>query len=297
MSTAVAHLLIILTSLIIAATFVVAALITDQLDPELLTLIRFLLAVVLFCPWMLFRFGWRTTFTVAPRKLFRCALVSLCLTGFFIGMFHALRYTTALNTSVIYTLVPVISSLFSLLLVGERQSGRLLLALATGLIGALWVLCEGQISRLAALDWGYGDRIFALACVAIGLYPPLIKRFFSRGESMEVVTWWILVTGSGWLLAVTGGRLYDFVPASVSVGVWLGIGYLALFASIISFYFTQLCVPVLGATRVMAWSYTYPALVLLYDLLLGNPLPPPEALPGVAIVCLAMLLLSVNQPK
>ncbi len=286
-----AHAFTIFTSLLIASTFVVGAKITRGLDPAVLTLVRFIVAAALFCPWIFLRFGWRTTFTVPLRTLLRCSIVSLCLTGFFIGMFYALRYTTALNTSVIYTLVPALSSLFSLLLVREAISLWRGSALLLGLAGALWVLCDGQLSILFTMHWGYGDKIFALACLAMSLYTPLIKLFFKADDTMEVITWWILVSGMVWMALAAGHQLLHTDLVSIDVGVWLGILYLAIFTTIVSFYLVQVCVPVLGPTRVMAYSYTYPALVLLYDLLLGHGMPQPAALPGVGIVCLAMLLL------
>ena len=63
-------------------------------------------------------------------------------------MFLALRYTTALNTSVIFTLVPSMSGIYAMILVRERLPGAQLAALAVGMIGAIWVIFRGDLDLL-----------------------------------------------------------------------------------------------------------------------------------------------------
>ena len=73
--------------------------------------------------------------------------------------------------------------------------------------------------------------------------------------------------------------------------VWLGIIYLAIFSTIITFYLTHIATIYLGPTRVMAYSYFYPALVLAINWGLGKGLPPAIILPGILVVSLATIVL------
>jgi len=70
--------------------------------------------------------------------------------------------------------------------------------------------------------------------------------------------------------------------------VWLGIAYLALFTTVITFFLTQYAVPYIGPTKVMAYSYLYPGLVLLIDLVLGHGWPSGSVIPGILMVLAAM---------
>ncbi len=300
------------TSLIIASSFVVGAAITDGLEPALLTLVRFLLSMAFFAPWIGVRFGWRRIFCCPWPLFLRCGAISFCLVAFFVGMFYALRFTSALNTSVIYTLVPAMSALLSFLLVKERFSRQVIFALFLGLVGAVWVIFEGRLSLLWTLSWGYGDMVFAVACVVMAFYTPLLK-FLYRGEEMEEITYWILVSGSVWLLLYVGGRsvytnglsaLLQVSPmamiafcAAIPFSLWAGIVYLVLFSTILSFYLTQIAIPHLGPTRVIAFSYSYPALVLVIEFFLGHGLPSPQVLPGVAIICFSMMVMLVRNQE
>lgn len=286
------HFLMTISATLVSTSFTVGAAVANQLDPAVLTLLRFSLASVLLSPLIHRRYSLKTTWSM----LGRCAIISGCLVIFFWCMFLALRYTTALSTSVIFTFVPSISGVYALVLVKERLRKPQLIALVLGLIGSLWVIFRGDVNMLLAMEWNRGDVIFLAGCFCMGMYTPLVQ-LLHRGESMLVMTFWVLVTGSCWLLIFGGHRLLA-VDWSVIEGVtWTGIFYLALFTTIITFFLTQYCIPHIGSTRAMAYSYLYPGLVLLIDLVLGNGLPPLRVLPGVAVVLMAMVVLQYSCRK
>ena len=280
------HVLMVISAILVSTSFTVGAAITSELDPAVLTLVRFTLAACIFGPWVHFNYG--LGFSVS---LFcRCALISGCLVIFFCCMFLSLRYTSALNTSVIFALVPSISGGYALLFVGERLRKEQLLALAFGVVGVVWVIFRGDLSLFFAMEWNKGDLIFLGGCFAMGLYTPLVK-ILHRGEPMAIMTFWVLVTGSLWLLLFAGGNMATVNWGAVPAFAWIGIGYLAIFTTIITFFLTQFAVPYLGPTRVTSYSYLYPGFVLVIDLLLGHGLPPLRVIPGILVVLAAMVVL------
>ena len=275
-----------LAAILVSTSFTVGKAIASGLDPIILTLVRFLLAALLFLPYVHGRFG-----LVWPgwRPLGRYSVISGALVMFFWLMFESLRYTTAFNTSVIFTLVPGISGMYSAVLLRERLGRYRLVALALAMAGALWVIFQGEIARLLALELGRGDIIFFIGCLFMAAYTPLI-RLLHRGEPMAVMTFWVLVTGSIWLLPPGLDRLPAVHWHEVASKVWWGILYLAIFCTIITFFLTQVATMRLGPTRVMAYSYLYPPLVLAIDWFYGHGLPPARTLPGVLVIILAMVV-------
>lgn len=278
------HVLMVVCATLVSTSFVVGEHIAKDLDPAVLTLVRFVLAASFLFPVI----ALRASFQV--RALWRYALISGSLVIFFWCMFLSLRYTTALNTSVLFTTVPAISALYSAVLVRERLSRIRIAALMFGLFGALWVIFRGERSLLLELAWNRGDVIFFIGCLAMGMYTPLVRLLY-HGERMEVMTFWILITGSLWLLPLSGFQLTRIDLALVPVSVWWWIGYLSFFTTLVSFYLTQYAIPFIGPTRVMAYSYLYPGLVLLIEIILGRGLPELKVLPGIAIILIAMFFL------
>ncbi|MHB1351526.1 MAG: DMT family transporter [Desulfobulbaceae bacterium] len=289
------HLLMLLAAILVSTSFTVGKAIANGLDPIILTLVRFILAALLFLPYVQRRFGLPWPGWAA---LGRYSVISGALVMFFWLMFESLRFTSAFNTSVIFTLVPGISGMYSAVLLRERLGRYRLIALALAMVGALWVIFQGDIGRLFALELGRGDIIFFIGCLFMAAYTPLIK-LLHRGEAMAVMTFWILATGSLWLAVPALDRLAEVQWHEVAPRVWWGILYLAIFCTIITFFLTQVATMRLGPTRVMAYSYLYPPLVLAIEWLYGHGLPPVQGIIGVPVIVLAMVVVQrgVNLEK
>jgi len=281
------HCLMLIASLIVSSSFTVGKAITYGLEPSVLLLVRYTVAVVCLAPIVVINHG----FSLPPaRRLFGYSLISASTVGFFWCMFESLRYTNALNTSVIFTLVPGISGIYSAVFFKERLGRGRLWALFFGMAGALWVIFRGDISRFLTLEVNYGDLLFLAGCFMMAAYTPLVKHIHKQ-ESMVVMTFWVLVTGTFWLLLLSFSGLGAANWQDVEAKVWVGIVYLAVFSTIITFYLTHISTLYLGPTRVMAYSYFYPVFVLVINWGLGEGLPPAAIIPGVAVVTLATVVL------
>ncbi|NNK94374.1 MAG: DMT family transporter, partial [Desulfobacterales bacterium] len=247
------HLLMLVCATLVSTSFIVGKIIAATLDPAALTLVRFIIAALILLPIIARRHGVQTT----RKALLRYGLISGSLVIFFWCMFLSLRYTSALNTSVLFTLVPGLSGMYAALIVKERLGRARLLALSIGLVGAIWVIFRGDLQELLSLSWNRGDSIFFAGCLAMGLYTPLVKMLH-RGEPMEVMTFWVLVTGIVWLLPIGGFALTQVTWSGVPASTWAWVVYLAVFSTVVSFYITQFAIPIIGPTRTMAYSYLYP---------------------------------------
>lgn len=285
------HGAMLLAALLVSTSFTVGKAITPFMDPVVLTLVRFVLATVLFAPYVGRRFGLAWPGAAA---LVRYGLISGALVGFFWLMFLALRTTNALHTGVIFTTVPGISGIYSWFLLRERLGGYRLAALALAMTGALWVIFEGDLQRLRGLELIPGDLLFFAGCLLMALYMPLVK-LLHRGEPMAVMTFWILATGSLWLLLFATLTWPAAPMAAIPGRVWLGIAYLALFTTIVTFFISQWATLHLGPTRVMAYSYLYPPLIVLIEWGLGHDFPPPKTLVGVLLILPAMVIVQQGQ--
>ena len=281
------HGQVLLARALVATSFPVVAAITHGLAPENLTLLRFALATLLFAPYII----WRHGFTIPPaRVLAGYAAIGGCLVTFFWCMFAALRLTTALNASALFTVLPGFAAVYAAILVRERLGGRRLVAVVLGAVGALWVVFRGDLELFLSLGLNKGDLIFLAGMLAMGLYTPLVRRLHGN-EPAGVMTFWTMATGTVWLLLLNNWAVFQTDWAAVEGQVLVGIAYLAVFTTIISFFIVQHGTLRLGPTRVMSYSYLTPAFVVLIEWAMGKGLPSPMTLPGVAIIVAAMFVL------
>lgn len=277
------HAQMIFSQTLIATSFPVGAAITHGLDPALLTLLRFALAAALFAPVVYLRHGLTLP---RPGALAGYATISFCLVAFFWCMFEALRTTTALNTGALITLAPGISAVFAAFLIHERLGAHRLVAVGCGLVGALWVVFRGDLDLLLSLTLNRGDLIFFAGCIMFGLYGPLVKRLH-RLEPAAVMTLWVLIIGTGWLVLLNGPAIWRNDWSGVDATVFAGIAYLAVFTTIITFFIAQHGTLHIGPTRASSYIYLIPALVVIIEFLAGKGLPSPAVLPGILIIFVA----------
>ncbi|MCL2790301.1 MAG: DMT family transporter [Desulfobulbus sp.] len=287
----VVHGYMFISTALVATSFTVGKAITPFLDPVVLTFIRFVLAALLFAPYVSHRFGLRRPDRSA---IVRYSLISGSLAGFFWLMFLSLQMTTPLNTGAIFTTVPGIAGICSWLLLKERLGMYRIAALLLAMIGALWVIFEGDPAQVRQMAFNRGDLLFFCGCLLMALYIPLVK-LFHRGEPMAVMTWWILITGCGWLLLFSLTKLPGIPWQTVPATVWFGIGYLAFFTTIVTFFIAQWSSLHLGPTRVAAYSYLYPPLIVLIEWCVHQTLPSLHTMLGIAIILPAMLIVQKKE--
>lgn len=281
------HLLMMVATIFVATSFPVSYAIADELDSLVLAQLRFALAAILFAPVIAIKYG----FSVPGwRDLCRYGAISGCHVAFFWGTFAALRHTSALNAAAIFTLAPVVTTIAAILLLRERPGLSTMLALPIGAAGAALVVFRGDLDALTGLQLGTGELIFLGGTAALGLYSPLIKRLH-KGEPMPVVTFWTLVTGSVWLFVFSFPTLAGINWRDLPVPLYAGTVYLALFATLATFLVFQWSVAIIGPTRVMAYTFLSPALVMAIGLFLGDELPPVAIYPGLLLSILATFVL------
>ncbi|PPR21893.1 MAG: hypothetical protein CFH38_01273 [Alphaproteobacteria bacterium MarineAlpha10_Bin1] len=281
------HAVTVFANLMVSTSFPVGKEITHAMEPGVLMLLRFALAALIIGIYVHFRHGLTWP---GRRAMLRYALIASTVVIFFWCMFEALRHTSALNTSALFTVVPVLSAIIAFFWAGERLGGYRFAALALGLVGALWIIFRGDPERLIDLDVNKGDIIFLAGCVAFGFYGVMIKSFH-RGEPTAVMTFWILLLSAIFYLAIAAKDLATTEWTAAGPVVYGGIVYLAVVSTVLSFFLFQYAAPRIGPTRVLAYTYFIPAFVLLVDWAIGRGLPTAMTLPGIAIVLIASFVI------
>jgi drug/metabolite transporter (DMT)-like permease len=274
-------------SALVAGSFALGALVAGLIDPVALTAARFLVAGIAMVGVALVAGGFPRAALAAPwRYLVLVGVFSV----YFILMFEGLKTASAVSTAAVFTLTPLMAAGFGFVLLGQRMTRRIALALALGAAGAIWVIFRGDPAALAAMEIGRGEAIFLGGCVAHALYTPLVARL-NRGESALVFPVGTFF-GGFLVMAAFGWREIAATPwTELPAIVWWVGGYLTLVTSALTLILLQYASLRLPSSKVMAYTYLVPAWVILWDAALGQPLPPVKVAAGVAMTALALVLL------
>ena len=285
-ATASSHAAMLAVSALVAGSFSLGAMAAPHIAPLALTTLRFALAAVVL--WAFLRFRGERAPAAAFHALWRYILLGGLFSLYFVLMFEGLKTARPVSAAAVYATTPLVTAGFGWLLLGQRPSARMAVAVWIAALGALWVIFRADFAALLSFQLGRGEAIYFLGCVAHSLYIPLI-RILNRGESALVFT---LGTVIGAMVGLTLAGLPALVAtdwAALPPIVWITILYTAVFATAASFALTQFASLRIPAANVMAYTYLVPVWVILWEIALGAGGPPVMILPGIALILLALI--------
>ena len=254
------HLIIILATFLVGGSFVVSQKLSGIIDPISITLLRFVIASLVLVPIIFFNQNYR-------KKLIptfnRAMIISFFYSLFFIGLFKALEYTTALNTGTIFTLVPFITAVFSIFVFNQKISLMSYLVYFIGIIGTSMVVFRGNLELFLSLSLNNGDIIFLLAIFSMALYSICMKYFHKEDDELIVLVFMTLFGGVIWMsLSLI---IFDIPLNWTKIGTeeFLYIIYLSILATLVTSYLYQRGTIFLGPKKVMAYVYLNPATIII----------------------------------
>jgi drug/metabolite transporter (DMT)-like permease len=284
---AAGHLAMLTFSLLIAGSFSLGAQAANAISPLALNAARFWLAAAIIAALLAVTGG-------APagtyRSPWRYAFLGGLYAVYFALMFVGLQTAKPVSAAAVFTLTPLMAAGFGWLLLRQRLTPRMVLALLIGAIGAVWVIFRADLAAILRFQIGRGELIFLVGCVAHALYAPASRKL-NRGEPPVAFILGVLIAGGtgltliGWP-AITATDWTHLPPV-----VWVTLAYTAVFSGAITFVLVQFATLRLPSAKVMAYTYLTPAWVILWELALGGTPPPPLVLLGVALAVMALLLL------
>ncbi len=282
-------------SALVAGSFSLGGLMANMISPTAFSAVRFLLAAALL--------GSAVAAMSRPEKggirragaaPWRYLVLGGLLAAYFVLMFEGLKTAEPVSAAAVFTLTPLMSAGFGWLLLGQRLTRRIAVALALGAAGAVWVIFRADLAALMRFQIGRGEAIYLAGCASHALYTPMVRKL-NRGESPVVFSFGVLVAGLS-ILGVLGLdeiRVTDWT--ALPAIVWITLAYTALFATAVTFVLLQYAALRLPSSKVMAYTYLTPSWVALWEVALGKGVPPALTLVGVAGIVLALVLLLKDQ--
>lgn len=281
------HLAMLAFSALVAGSFSLGGQIANEIAPTALNAVRFALAAAVIGAVIVARGAGFGGLRPAP---WRYLILGGLFAIYFVTMFEGLKTAPPVSSAAVFTLTPVMSAVFGWLLLRQITTPRIAFALAVGAAGALWVIFRADLSALLAFEIGRGEWIFFWGCIAHAAYTPLVRRL-NRGEPVLLFTFGTLLACAlilfvwGWrdIVATEWGELRPLV--------WITLVYVAVIASSTTVFLVQFATLRLPSSKVMAYTYLTPSWVILWQIALGQPVPPVLVLAGVGLTILALLML------
>ena len=245
-----------LTALLWSSNFVIGRAVRDDVTPATMNFLRWAIALVILVPVTLRDLR-------EHRALFARHWKLIALLGFTgIAAFQTLCYvalttTTALNTILLLSLVPLAIVAVSWLALGERVTRRQALGLATSLAGAAVLIVHGDLATLVDLRFNAGDLWMLLAIAIWAVYSVLLKRRPAQMPPLALHTTSV-AAGTLWMLPAFGWQVMQGSGLPSSTSAWIAIAFVAIFSSAFAHALWVRGVATIGPNRAGAFIHLMP---------------------------------------
>lgn len=203
------------------------------------------------------------------------SILALGATGIFaynLFFFNGLLHISASRAALLIALNPVFITLASTLIYRDTLPLRRSFGILLSLSGAVLVITRGELITVFSEGIGRGELLI-LGCVFSWTLYSIIGKSAMRGLSPLAAVCCSSLAGT-LLLMIPALQHGSFAEAlTFSAGAWLGIVYLGLFGTVVSFFWYFEGIQKIGPSRAAVFINFVPVNgVLLATLLLGEPL-------------------------
>ncbi|WP_428633265.1 DMT family transporter [Sedimenticola sp.] len=160
----------------------------------------------------------------------------------------ALQWTSAINVGVVSATMPLEVFLLTWLLGQERANWLQKMGLLLALLGVCWVVSRGEWQVLAGLQLNPGDLLMLTAVFGFAIYSVLMRKLPPQLDKLGLLLLLIFIG----VLGILPFYLWDIhgrETFSLNGDTALILGYVAIFPSLLSYYFWNKAVLLGGANQ------------------------------------------------
>lgn len=239
------YVLLVLTMLFWSGNWIFGRSVRHEMTPVAFAYWRWLLALIIIYPFAYPRLR------AQQAIIFRHWKMLLVFGVLGVGLFHTLVYnalaaTTVINASLVNSAMPIAIVCISWVMYRETVTWKQLLGIGTSLVGVVIIVAQGSPRVLLSLSINTGD-LWALAAVPVwGLYSVLLKRRPADLHPMAFLGC-IVLCGVALLTPVFFWEVATQAPPLPSLETLIGVGYVAVFSSVLAYIFWNRAVAAVGA--------------------------------------------------
>lgn len=269
-----------------AGAFIAGKVTTVEFPPFALTFLRFFFAsIFIFITMMKFeKKDWRLKREDLPVMVF---LGLVGMVGYHVLFFIALKYTTAVNASMIAATNPLMTTILAALFLNERLGMARVATIFVALTGVVLTITRGDISVIKSFSINRGD-LFMLAAVACwATYAIVSRRVMSKYSPLILTTYSFLLCSLFTLPFAIMEKPWVFIPAT-SIKGWIGVLYMSIFPSFIGYLVQQTSIKELGPSKTSIFINLVPVFSMVLSVVLLK-----ERVTAITILSAALIVLGV----
>lgn len=290
------HILIMLTNILFGASMpVFKYLLTADVPPEAITIMRAIFACMMF--WLVSFFMPKEK--VLPKDLCLLFVCALCGVGINQWLFViGLKNSSPVNASIIATAVPIFVLLLAALVLKEPITAKKSLGVFLGVSGGL-LLVFNSTQTTSGTNSLWGDMLMLLNQLMYSVYLVLSKPLSRRYSSVIMMKWMFLF--STLALAPFCLQYMQYVPMfhreTFNVSQLYALLYLLFGATFVSFMLIPMALKQIRPTTVSMYNYVQPIIASAIAVAVGQDTFSMQKLLSAALVFVGVYLVTQSKKR
>jgi drug/metabolite transporter (DMT)-like permease len=181
----------------------------------------------------------------------------------------ALKLSTATNTVLINSMIPIFIVMVSWLGFKERITLRQSIGIAISLAGLLFIIANGNLSTIISVRFSKGDLWTICAGISWALYSVLLRKCPTELNSLSFLATLIIIgtlfISPFYIWEMSTGKTMNISQATIG-----SIVYVALFASILAYIFWNKAIQIIGANKTGIFIHLMPVFSIILAIIFLN---------------------------
>jgi drug/metabolite transporter (DMT)-like permease len=162
-------------------------------------------------------------------------------------LYLGLTKTSANNAAIVLAMMPAAIISLNFLLKEERATVKQMLGLLVSLLGVLWVISKGELRRLLELEFNHGDLIVLCGVVSWALYSVVLKKWRPPELGILPLLAAQILIGTVFVFPLYLFEVTNHAPVHWQKETFMMLAYVAVFPSLVAYYFWQQGIAMGGA--------------------------------------------------
>ena len=229
----------------------------DEIEPLELAFLRWLGVSLVLLPILFMHF--KNIMTAIKNHFFiMLTYAILAVSGFNTFLYIGLQDTTATNALLINSNVPILIVFLSAIILKQQITNRQIVGIILSTIGVLFLILQGDISKIALFEFNHGDIWIILAGFSWALYSVLLKF---KPKELDVLEFLTAIVFLGTIILSVFYLLFGY---GITSGIthlsnnYIIIIYMMIFPSILSFIFWNRGIHEIGADKTGQFTHLMP---------------------------------------
>ncbi len=221
----------------------------------------------------------------------------LALTG--VTFFFTIQYTgiqlagASIAAILVCLLSPILITIFSARLFGERLKKKQTMGIITAAVGTLLVVAADLFNLEGSMNFLVGTLILLLTPLMWAFYSLLGERIMQKYDAFLVVAYVSLLGGVCLIpFSLADNSLFKIV--SLSTSQWLGILYLAVTCSLLGYYIWFYVLSKAGAIA-STFMFAEPLVTVVFAVIFINETLYPSVVAGAILIFIGVFLVTTKK--